>query len=156
MVSMFRKIQKTLKNAKNSKYFAVVIAIVLIVVLLGVYCLVNIREKEDIVEAPLKDATITEVMESRLANILEDIAGVDNVSVMISYASTSEIVYESVSSDALFEEDKLVEIKEEIPAVLGVVVVADGVDVVKTKLSVVNAVMTVLAIGADKIQVFAK
>ncbi len=156
MANMWEQIKNKLIELKKSKYFFVITAIVLIIILLCVY-IVYSQEEEPQTGSQLEDQkAITEIMEERLSLIIKDIDGVGEASVLISYASTAEVVYESMASDSLFSDKELVAVKENLPDILGVLVVAEGADTIKTKVNIVNAVMTALSISADKIQVFAK
>ena len=47
-------------------------------------------------------------------------------------------------------------VKEILPDVKGVIVIAEGADDIKVRLNLVNAVCTALAVDADKVEIFTK
>lgn len=117
--------------------------------------------------------------ERRLEQILGEIRGVGKVKVMITYESSGETVYaadttnESLSSDMgegslgksqnqVKQSSKLVTAsgepvirKEQLPEVMGVIVVCEGGDNTKTKADITNALKAVLNIAEHRISVFA-
>ncbi len=157
MIRMQNNIKENIIKIKNNKYFVIFVAVILIIILLIAYYFVS-KANDNIPESDesTTSASLTENIEHRLTDIINDMDGISNANVLISYASTAETIYENVSSNQLFEENELVEVKELLPEIIGVVVVAEGIEKIKAKVNIVNAVMTVLGIGADKIQVFLK
>lgn len=118
-------------------------------------------------------------LEQQLAETLASIVGVGKVSVMISLASGSEavpamnvqtsqktteekdagggtrVIKEDSSTSSLLTSgsDQLVKLRDDLPPVSGVVIVAQGAEQATTRLELTRVVETVLDIAAYRIQV---
>lgn len=118
-------------------------------------------------------------LEQQLSKTLSAIAGVGDVSVMLSLAGTSEAVpamntqtsqktteekdssggtrvtkEESYQSNLVTAaDDTLVKLQENLPPVTGVLIVAQGAEDAQTRLSLTRVVQTVLDIAAHRIEV---
>ncbi len=119
-------------------------------------------------------------LEERLENILGKIAGAGEVKVMVTFESSSEkILAENINSSwsssnetdsaggtrVVAEEDIVTTIlmidgnipyiiREDMPAVEGVLVVAEGGDMVGTKNAIIEAVSSLLGVPVHKVSVF--
>lgn len=114
-------------------------------------------------------------LETRLAAILSEINGAGKVNVLITYYSTSELltaattnthstVTEGISNKSsttsettspIIVGNDVIVLKEIMPEVKGVIVVAEGASDVRVRLELLRAVQTVLEIDANAIEIFA-
>ena len=131
------------------------------------------------------ERTEEELIEYRLKNILENIEGVGDVEIMITFEMGAEIIpasNKSKSSDTTEEKDsgggartivseditetvvttnenygtKLLVLKEIKPKVNGVIVVAKGAENIEVKARLYDAVKTVLQIPGHKVEIYPK
>ena len=143
-----------------------------IVLLAGMILMMVPGQKEEKEESAakqiqtIKEETIQEQME----NILSQIAGAGDVKVMLTVAQGERILYQSDSSyiqgenstdsrtqtilvtDSQRNETGLIHQKNP-PVYQGAIVLAEGADQPSVKLAIVEAVMDVTGLGADKISV---
>ena len=119
--------------------------------------------------------------EKRLENVLNKIKGVSNVTVLITYAQTEEIVpvynennstseieegegnnkkitkEEEISKDIILDDSSNILIQKKLsPKVEGAIIIANGVDDVNVKKDILSAVEVVTGLATHKIQVFEK
>ena len=119
--------------------------------------------------------------EKRLENVLNKIKGVSNVTVLITYAQSEEIVpiynennstseieegegnnkkitkEEEISKDIILDNSSNVLIQKKLsPKVEGAIIIANGVDDVNVKKDIISAVEVVTGLATHKIQVFEK
>lgn len=94
--------------------------------------------------------------EERLSEILSQIDGAGNVSVMISYESTMEkdIAYDGTNERAITSGGDVLVRKELYPKVKGVIVIADGAANPGIKQSIKEAVTAVTGAGANRVCVY--
>ncbi len=113
-----------------------------------------------------------DVMEEKLAKILSEISGINDVSVMITYSSDVKInpVYntkeeekagqKTLDRSVVYNEEnsskKVVIESTEMPKVEGVIVVASGANNVEIRSKIAQAVSAVTNVAIYKIQVFEK
>lgn len=154
-----------LKIFKNKNNRLICLILIIGVVLMAVAS-VDKNKKADV--QPTAAVTSVEDEEKRLANILSQIDGAGEVSVMITYYSSSEknIAYETkVSSRAKEEsEDKKavmtdgepMVVKEVYPKVRGVIVTADGGGNSAVRSAISEAVTASLDVPAHRICIFKK
>lgn len=105
--------------------------------------------------------------ENKLCDVVSMIKGVGKVKAMILFESTPEIIIAYISSISGNGETQSPQIlsqqgsqlplvlKTVYPKALGAVVVAEGASNVKIKMQIIEAVITVLGITSDKVNVFA-
>lgn len=153
------KLIKLLKNKNN--------LIICLILIIGIVLMVvggKDNKKENI------ETTKTEVLtdEKRLEDILSQIDGVGEVSVMITYYSSSEkdLAYETKTSSRNLEEseDKKavmtdgepMVVKEVYPDVKGVIVTAQGAGRTDVKAAISEAVSATLDVPVHKICIFKK
>ena len=101
--------------------------------------------------------------EQKLAEILSNVKGVGEVRVMIEYSEgkesiiaenrKSENTQNKNESEIAFSNNNPVVLKEIYPKVKGVIVVAQGGDNVEIKNQIISAVMSLLDLDANKIEV---
>lgn len=153
------KLIKLLKN-KNNLIICLILIIGIVLMVVG-----GKDNKEENIET-----TKTEVVtdERRLEDILSQIDGVGEVSVMITYYSSSEkdIAYETKTSSRNLEEseDKKavmtdgepMVVKEVYPDVKGVIVTAQGAGRTDVKAAISEAVSATLDVPVHKICIFKK
>lgn len=172
----FDKTFEKIKKVKNLHIVLSVVAVALIGVLFFSFDSKNSDDK-----SVLSDNQYLQI-ENRLCDVLSKISGAGKVSVMINFAGTSELITATtsdVSQDKTSDydssgnritesktesispviirkdgEDTPLIIKEILPDIVGVVVVAEGADRLSVKLNLLQAVQTVLDVSADKIEIF--
>jgi len=121
-------------------------------------------------------------IEERLSEVLSKISGAGRVSVMINFAGTSELVTEKTSNTSTDKtvdsdqsgnreteskteslspviiqkngEDSPLIIKEILPDIVGVIVVAEGAKNASVRINLLQAVQTLLSVSADKVEIF--
>ncbi len=178
--SLTEKIRSKLGGVKNLNTIIFVVAGC--IALLCVLSLFSFSEnKNDNKDEQVK--SYYEEVESRLSSVLGEIKGAGNVKVMINYSGTSEIITamtSNVSTDKTTDsgsssnrvteskteitepiiiqqngEDTPVVIKEILPDIVGVIVVAEGANDMSVKINLISAVQTLLDVPADKVEIFA-
>lgn len=94
--------------------------------------------------------------EERLSEILSQIDGVGNVSVMISYASTPEkdIAYDSGNTRAVTAGGEVMIKRELYPKVEGVIVTADGAGDTAVRNKIKEAVIAITGASAHRVCVY--
>ena len=174
------KIKEIWSKIKRVKHIEVILAAIVIVAVLAVYFIGNASggtKKAAYSETVL---TSSDATEQKLCSILSEIEGAGNVQVMITYVSSTEIVTANTSTtsiDKTSANDRTSEsrnetvspvlitqsgtstpliVKEILPEVRGVIVIAGGANDIKVRLNLLNAVCTVLAVDAGKVEIFTK
>ena len=117
----------------------------------------------------LQHMVYTEFLESTLEETLEDVEGVSNVKTMITLDSGVEYIpaYETEKGDATAgkqnvivlkkkEGEEAFVLKERLPTIKGVLIVAEGVGNIETERNIIEAVKTVFDISAGRVKVLAK
>lgn len=150
------------------------------VALLCVFSFFTPNSNDNLVKTDTK--SYYEQVESRLQTVLSEIKGAGEVKVMINYSGTSEIITamtkntstdkttdKGSSSNRVTEsttevtepviiqqngEDVPVIIKEILPDIVGVIVVAEGAKDMSVKINLVSAIQTLLNVSADKVEIF--
>lgn len=173
-------------NQKRLVENTVIFLALLVILMIVINSFEDNSEKNEIMEtATIIESNKTDDLEEKLEKILSAIEGVGKTNVMISYSSTiSEVpLYDtkenitvteekdkeggtrkteqtSKEKNVIFEESnstKSIAIKEkEMPKIIGVIVVAEGANNVKTKENIINAVSAVIDVASHRIQVFSK
>ena len=154
-----------LKIFKNKNNRLICLILIIGVVLMAVAS-VDKNKKADV--QPTAAVTSVEDEEKRLANILSQIDGAGEVSVMITYYSSSEknIAYETKVSSREKEESEYKKavmtdgepmvVKEVYPKVRGVIVTADGGGNSAVRSAISEAVTASLDVPAHRICIFKK
>lgn len=145
--NLFAKI-KSVKNIEI--YVAVLLGIVVVsIVLIGNFSTKNVDEKAS------SESYIAE-MEHKIVSVIQKIDGVGKVEVAITHDATNESVYayESGTNNILYVKGEPVIIKTLPPKILGVVVVAEGADNPIVRMKINEAVITLLDVDENRVQVF--
>ncbi len=145
--NLFAKI-KSVKNIEI--YVAVLLGIVVVsIVLIGNFSTKNVDEKVS------SESYIAE-MEHKIVSVIQKIDGVGKVEVAITHDATNESVYayESGTNNILYVKGEPVIIKTLPPKILGVVVVAEGADNPIVRMKINEAVITLLDVDENRVQVF--
>lgn len=169
------KLKQIFAKIKSVKNIEIIIGLVIIAVMIIIYSNVSAaKEKTD--AASGGEATLTENLETRLADILGEIEGAGEVKVMITYAgsgdkitaettnthttttngSTSSTTTTTTTSSPVLSGSDVVILQEKMPEIKGVIVVAEGASDMKVKLKLMQATATVLGINANSIQIFTR
>ena len=171
---------KELLNKDKKTSNLILILILLVIVLVFMNYIFNSEETSSNVTSTLSKniENVEETLETRLANIISKINGVENASVMISYSSTEKVipVYDTKENiDTTTEDDKtsskktvektvayegegsnksaLLESKETAEAT-GAIVVVNGNITEDVKLEIKEAVSLVTDVPLYKVQIF--
>lgn len=167
---------------KRKKTIEIAAAAILILIILIIYFTTFASPEKDSGTSEtglVSAADYCEKTQSELVTFLSKIKGAGNVTVLINFESTTELVIAYITNintnTNVAEGGKYVEtsqstsnpvilsqagsqvpliIKEIYPKVKGVIVGAEGADDVKVKLSLIDAVRTYFKIGANDVQVF--
>ena len=169
------KLKQIFAKIKSVKNIEIIIGLVIIAVMIIIYSNVSAR-KEKTDAASGGEATLTENLKTRLADILGEIEGAGEVKVMITYAgtgdkitaettnthttttngSTSSTTTTTTTSSPVLSGSDVVILQEKMPEIKGVIVVAEGASDMKVKLKLMQATATVLGINANSIQIFTR
>ena len=156
-------IKKIINKLKSIKHIEVYIAIALAIVVL---CAVVFSPSNKSSKVNSDESYISQ-MEHKIVSVVQNIEGCGKVSVAISYESADEKVYayetETVKNgDSIKQTSNIVTVKGEAlvlktlpPNILGVVVVAEGADNPVLRLKIIQAVVTLLGINSNCVEVFA-
>lgn len=169
-ITFFQKI-------KNIKHIDKII-IAIFIVIIGILFLSSNNTKgvnEEVVSSSLEE--YTDYLEKKLQNVIKNIDGAGEVSVMLTFAGRIEYEYAKESEETTTSSnitsgsnskttvnEKVIIVnqngknmplivKEIYPNIGGVVVVASGAKDVSVRLNIINAVQTVLDVSPSKIQV---
>jgi stage III sporulation protein AG len=175
------KLNALIKKIRGIKHIEIIIGIIAVALMLLVFSSGIFRsggkERES---APQTAATVTATWETRLGEIISGIQGVGRAEVMITFASTPQkLVAGTVTtttsssemqgggrttSSSSTEAPVIVNnngvsqpyiLKETMPDVIGVVVVAQGAESPIIRLAIMRAVQTALSVPANKVEIFA-
>ncbi len=144
-----------IKNIKNKE---IVLAVLLgIVALLIVFAQFPSQDKE---KKSISDFSPTEyatTLEKKLETVLNKIEGAGKTSVVVTVASGMESVpYQKEDGTILQSGGKVVILKENYPAVVGVVIVCEGAGSYATKMQVTGAACALLNVSEDRVRVYPK
>lgn len=156
-------IKKMISKIKSIKHIEVYVAAVLAVIVL---CAVVFSSTNNSAKTSSDESYISQ-MEHKIVSVVQNIEGCGKVSVAISYESADEKVYayetETVKNgDTIKQTSNIVTVKGEAlvlktlpPNILGVVVVAEGAENPVLKLKIIQAVVTLLGVNSNCVEVFA-
>ena len=175
------KLKNLYQKAKKIKHIEIYVGVVIICIIALIYSTVTVRNKaSDESSTGTADALQTAELERRLEEILSEIDGAGEVDVLITFASSAEIVTanstttqvtqnqsgtSSTSSTSTTEtailvnnngQSEVVVTKEIMPEIRGVVIVAKGAKDIKVRLSLIRAAQIALGVDANAIEIFAK
>ncbi len=169
-------------KVRGIKHIEIILALFVAAVILVIYLAVSAGSAKTTDENPTAatGGSLIAETENRLKNILGEIEGAGSVSVLITYESTSETVYAMTTNTSENSsssngggsnmstvtqtpvvvtnngKSELIVVKELMPKILGVVVVAEGASNIKTRLALLSATATALNVDADLIEIFTK
>lgn len=160
------KIQKFLKNKNNIALY--------IILIIGVAMMICGGGHKDKTADEKNSEVIRQNDEERLCDILGEIEGVGDVSVMITYfeSEKKDIAYEvresenkrdssgsgekTVDRQAVMSDGTPMVVKEVYPEVKGVIVVAQGAENVRVRENISTAVQAVMNVAAHRVCVYEK
>ena len=164
-----------LNKLKNVKHIDIVIIIVFVSILLMIYfsdsIFTTIAKTTD-TQAFTSYFSYTKDLENRLSEVLNKISGAGKISVMITLDGSPELIIaynteEKNNTDGSVTTKKepiIITIdgksnplilSEKLPAVKGVVIVAQGANDVSVRLNILNATTKLLNISANAVEIFA-
>lgn len=167
---------------RGIKHIEIILALFVAAVILIIYLAVSAGSAKtpDENQTTATGSSLIAETENRLKTILGEIEGAGSVSVLITYESTSETVYAMTTNTSQNSsssngggsnmstvtqtpvvvtnngKSELIVVKELMPKILGVVVVAEGASNIKTRLALLSATSTALNVDADLIEIFTK
>ena len=171
MNNIKEKIAKLFERIKNNKRLQFLLLGLLIAVILLVYITYFIigtnEEKLDVANKMFNTSTeeYVSALENKLSCVLKNIEGVENVSVAITVSSgfVNQYAYEEISKDSLSStsisssiitiDDEPIIISQTYPEISGVLVVAEGANNIGVKLSILEAVQTLLEVANENITI---
>lgn len=178
------KLKELYNKIKTIKNIEIIVAVIVIAVIILLYSVLSTdspggnTSTTDYTEESENEYSLTEQVEAELVKVLSQIDGAGEVDIIITYTGTSEKVIAntksthtstsggsvSTSTSTVTETpivinsngaSKLYVIKELMPDIKGVVVVAEGAKNAKVRLELMRAVQTILDINANSIEIFA-
>ena len=163
---------------KNIKHFEIIVAVLFCAILLVIY--ISTLNTDTTTQTDTTSLTTEEYatfLENKLSSVLSDVNGAGKVSVMITlecgieyvYATESEEVTNTTTSDdntttkTTSSENILlvttsgkstpVVLKQNLPKVSGVIVVAYGASNISVRMELMNAVTSLLGVSAENVQI---
>lgn len=162
------------KKLKSIKHIEVIIAVVLGAIILLVYfSTFSNKSSENTAYESTSTTEYASMLESKLSKVLSQINGAGTVSVMITLASGPEYIYATnneeerntntsgnstttvttTTSEPIVISNDIVVVKEIMPAVSGVIVVASGAGSTNVKLEILKAIQALLDVPQANIEV---
>ena len=166
------------EKLKSIKHFEIIVVIVFCAILLLIYASTfNTKKSENVTTTTLTTEEYATYLENKLSNVLSHINGAGNVSVMVTLECGVEYVYATnkteettsstvsgttTSQTTITEEIILVSVsgkaspiilKENLPKVSGVVIVASGANNISVRLELQKAVEALLEIDENDIEI---
>jgi len=171
------KLKTIVQKLKTVKHIEIIIGVVAICVIVLIYTGVSgsqsKRQDAGMANAPQtsQDSSVFGGIEAKLASALSRINGAGKTEVVITFSGSPELVTantinrhtSSTGTSSTITETispimlggNPVILKEVMPAVVGVLVVAEGADNIKVRLELLRAVQTVLGVSPDIVQISA-
>ena len=169
-----------LKKFKNIKHIEIIICIIFIGLLLLIYfCGFNFKTSssgnitsQDNNTSIVSSQNYAKYIEDKICSLLSNLKGVNNVSVLVRVSENLELnvattIEEKTNTDKTVTktitpiivtengESRPIVLNENLPKILGVVVVATGAEDVNVKLNIYKAIQTITEVSGENIQVFA-
>ncbi len=166
------------EKLKNIKHFEIIIVVVFCAILLLIYSSTfSSTKSEKNTLTALTTEEYAEYLENKLSNVLSQINGAGNVSVMVTLACGVEYVYATNATEETTSQtnngvtttqtttteelilvsqsgkDSPLVIKENLPKVSGVLIVSSGASNISVMLELQKAVMALLEIDAEDIEI---
>ncbi|MBE5756652.1 MAG: hypothetical protein E7342_02515 [Clostridiales bacterium] len=152
---------KLLERLKNKKTLEIIFVVVLILVSLIIFFTTFKTEKK----SEITFNEYIESLENKLEKALTQVENVGKVSVVINVLSTQETVLavettitengdsiKTVTTPIIVGGETVV-LREEMPKITGVLIVAEGANNLLVKNKIINSTSTLLNINADKIEI---
>lgn len=179
MEALKEKLKAVWVKLKTVKNIEIIAGLVIIAIMVLIYSTVTSKSAETeaaSTETAASETSITDNLESRLASILSEIDGAGDVRIMITYASTAKLVTATDENDyststtngssttststststPVVSGSELIVIEQQMPDIIGVIIVAEGAANIKVRLNLVSAASTALGIKANSIQIFTR
>lgn len=161
------------QKLKSIKHIDKIIAVLFIAILLVVYVSTFTNDDSNNAVTSLTTEEYAKMLEDKMSSVLSNINGAGDVSVMVTlecgieyiYATTKEEITTTSGSNSkttITEELVMVSssgkstpviIKENLPKISGVLVVAEGAGSVSVKLEILKAVQALFELPADSIEI---
>lgn len=166
------------EKLKNIKHFEIIIVVAFCAILLLIYSSTfSSTKSEKNTLTALTTEEYAEYLENKLSNVLSQINGAGNVSVMVTLACGVEYVYATNATEETTSQtnngvtttqtttteelilvsqsgkDSPLVIKENLPKVSGVLIVSSGASNISVMLELQKAVMALLEIDAEDIEI---
>ncbi len=163
------------QKIKNIKHIEIYIALILAVIIGGVYFIKISKNDSHAKDTTTNDTNITNFsssqeyatfLENKLENVLKEIQGAKDVDVMLTIEKGFEYVYlteeetrttsngtQITSTNVVLIDGKPVIVQEVYPTVKGMLVLVKGANDVSTRLNIISAIQTVIDIDASKINI---
>lgn len=161
------KINEILKVFKNKH-----IRVLGVIFIIGIVLMLSVGEKPKNKAEEVKESISTLSDEERLEDILSEIDGAGDVSVMITYYGTAEkdIAYEtktnksgneerneeSEDKKAVMRDGEPMIVKEIYPKVKGVIVAANGANSITVRQAIIEAVTAVMDVPTHRVCIYKK
>ena len=161
---MIQKIKESYLKLKSIKNFEIIVALIIIAITLLIYFSVNENKKISSNSVKSEATDSNETLERKLSDILSEIKGVGEVSVLITYNSLNieeKSIETSSTNDNTSSLNQILSNQTNSKTnadneVLGVIVVAEGGGDVRVKMNILSAVSTALDINPNSIQIFTR
>lgn len=162
------------QKLKNIKHIEIIVAVVLGAIILLVYLSTfSSKGPDNIAYESTNSSEYAAMLEKKLANVIGQINGVGNVSVMITLATGPEYIYATNNEEKkntntagsstttsvtttvapIVISNEIVVVKEIMPVVGGIIVVAGGAENTKVKLEILKAIQALLDVPQANIEV---
>ena len=167
----FNNLISNLKSVNGiKKIVLIILALVLIVIFSGYFFPKDSSINGDNYNTIIPSQSFVINMENRLQKLLSNMKGVSNVNVLVYVKSSEEIVYlkdteniansstnQTLKETTVFNKDgsstSAVVVVTKYPTIEGILIVASGVNDVKVKMKIIDAVSCVLSIAPKNIEV---
>lgn len=160
-----KEASEKIKGATTKKKMQYIAIALIIAVILLIY-LSSFAQKRGEDTQKQKNTGLNDGIEEKMEEVLSKMEGVGDVSVVINYASTSELV-PAVSTEMISDEENKVSqseevvsvsgdaliIKENLPEIRGVIVVAEGAQDIGVRMNLLSAVTTLLGVTVDCVEI---
>ncbi len=166
---------KFFQKLRSIKHIEIIVAVVLAAVVLLIYLSTFKSTSKSETTQSTSTSEYAAMLEEKLGNIISKIDGVGNVSVMVTLSSGPEYVYATndeekvnknegngssttsttTSSSPIIVSNDAIVVKEIMPEVGGIVVVAKGAESTKVKLEIIKAIQALVDVPQANIEVLA-
>lgn len=139
-----KEIKELFRSEKKIKIILITGALVILLIALSGLTTEKKNESDNVLFDYNQQKQYEEALETKLSDVLSEIEGIGNISIMITLDSSEESV---------FSDDKKEIATVKTPSVRGVIVVCDGGDNIVIKEKVISAVAGVFGISTTHISV---